>query len=235
MKRKPSGEERARKLFSVALFFSWISFMAVAGFFVPSFLVQLPLFQIKKIEVEGNREITLEEVRSAIRETGSNLIGLGEKELRDTLNRRFGNRIEKVFLSRSFTPEGVVLRIRLEERVPVVKVKLGRGYLLMDAKGNLFNSGKTNVEGLPELRTFDINVLRENFSDLYRKVLSVDLPIKRVVVHKDRIVLELPGKEVLLPPLQSLPDNLSVRLLMVYNFPQEKVDLRYDRFILVGN
>ncbi len=235
MKKKHLREKRARKLFSALLFSSWISFMALAGFFIPSFLVQFPLFQVKRVEVNGNYRIPFEEIKRAVEELSTNLMKLKGSELESLLNAKFGNRIKEVRLEKRFTSQGIVLKVSVEERRPVARLSLGGSYRLVDKEGVIFKPIEDEGKDLVEIRTYDVDVLEEGFSKLYEQVLGIGLPLKRVLVKRDRIVLELRGKSVILPPIESLPDNLSERLRMIYNVPQEKVDLRYDRFILVRN
>ncbi len=236
MKKKPySRGNRARKLFSVALFLSWIGFMALAGFFVPSFLTQLPFFQIKRVEVKGNYRIPFEEVREAVHSLSGNLMKLRGPQLRDLLNARFENRVKRVELRRKFTREGIVLEVSIEERVPVARLRLGRSYRLLDREGVIFKPLGEEGKGLVEISTYDKEVLLKGFPRLYEEVLSLRMPLNRILIKKDRVVLELEGRRIVLPPLEFFSDSISERLRMIYNFPQEKVDLRYDRFILVRN
>ena len=70
---------------------------------------------------------------------------------------------------------------------------------------------------------------------MYRKVLLSGPPVKEVGIHEDKVILYLENKEVILPPIDALPDNVSQRLKIIYNLKEEKVDLRFGRFILVRN
>ena len=236
MKKKPySRGNRARKLFSLILFLSWISFMAFAGFFVPSFLTQLPFFQIKRVEVKGNYRIPFEEVKEAVEGLSGNLMKLKGSQLRNLLNARFENRVKRVELRRRFTREGIVLEVSIEERVPVAKLRLGGSYRLLDKEGVIFKPLGEEGKDLVEIRTYDKDALVEGFTKLYEEVISLRIPVKTILIRRDKVILELESKRIVLPPLEFFSDNISERLRMIYNFPQEKVDLRYDRFILVRN
>ena len=228
-------KRRGNRFFSYLLFASWIGFMALAGFFAPSFIAQLPPFKIKEVVVKGNRSIDFESIKSVLEELGSDLRRLNEEEILISLNTQFKNRVKKVYMSRSLGFDGTTLNLRIVERKPVAKLKVGRSTMLIDPEGELFLPVKGEDLNLVEVRTYDIEVLKNNFAKLYKNVLSLGLPIKAIKVKRDRVVLVLDSKEVILPPLELLPRNISGRLKMVYNLSEEKVDLRYDRFILVRN
>jgi len=209
--------------------------MGAAGFFVPSFLTRLPQLQLRKVEISGNYSVPFEEIKVAVEELSKNLLKLRESELENLLNTRFGNRIREVKLKRSFTAEGIVLKVAVEERHPVARLKLGNSYKLVDRDGVVFKPLKGEGEGLVEVTAYDLDLLKETFPTLYNEVLSLGLPLRRVLIRKSDILLELEKKRVLLPPARSLPSGISERLRMIYNIPQEEVDLRYDKFILVRN
>jgi len=233
---KNKESSRSRKLFSALLIGSWFGFMAVAGFFIPSFLTQLPLFRIKEVAVEGNRGVEFALIKETIEEMSTDLFSLSEEDLLSVLHVRSKGRVKRVFLSKEFGLDGVTLRVRIVEREPVAKVPLGEGYLLIDAEGVLFKPATGDKTApLTIVRTYDIDLLQEHFPRLYRLVLSLGLPLRQVSVRRDRVILRMPRKVVVLPPLELMPEGISRRIKMIYNLPEEKVDLRYDRFILVRN
>ncbi len=235
MKKKHNPDRRVQKLFSAILFASWIGFMAFAGFLAPSFLAQLPFFRIKQIELSGNEKISFEDVKSVVEELSTSLTGLNEESILNALNTKFKNRIKKVYVTRELGIDGMNVKLRLVERTPVAKLKLGQSYLLVDKEGVTFPPLEGEGEKLVELRTYDMDILRTHFRKLYEGVISTNLPIKTVYINRDSVVLIMNSKKVILPPLEVLPANISARLKMIYNFPEEKVDLRYGRFILVRN
>lgn len=235
MKKKHLREERAKRLFSVLLFVAWISFMAFAGMFIPSLIHQLPFFKIKEIEVSGNYKVDFEAIKETIEELSVSLKGLDEKSLTEALNERFEGRVKKVYMNRNITLAGIEVKLKIIERVPVAKVKLGNSFMLIDGEGVLFPAVSERELNLPEVRTHDVEVLQNHFYRLYDSIKSVKLPIQRIDVKPDRVVLVLKNKKAILPPLELLPGNISGRLKMIYNFSQETVDLRYGRFILVRN
>ncbi len=231
-KRAPRG----KRLFSALLIGSWICFMAIAGFFIPSFLLQLPIFEIRKVTVEGNGKVEFTLIKETIEELSAELFTLSEDELLSLLKVRTDDRVKEVYLSKDFGLKGVTLRVRVVEREPVARVVLGESQLLIDAEGVLFKPFRgEGVSDLPLIRTYDIDLLREYFPRFHRLVLSLGLPVREVSVKRDRVVLRMHRKVVLLPPLELLPEGISRRIKMIYNLPEEKVDLRYDRFILVRN
>ena len=235
MKKKHNTERRAQKLFSVILFVAWISFMAFAGFFAPSFFAQLPFFKVKQIELSGNDKIAFEDIKELVEELSTSLTSLNEENLLSELNARFDGRVKKVYMTRDIGIGGTNLRLRVVERKPVARLRFGQSYLLLDEEGVAFAPFEGEGKGLVEVETYDIDLLREHFSRLYEGVISLNIPLKLIRVRRDSVVLILNSKKVILPPLELLPPNVSERLKMIYNFPEEKVDLRYGRFILVRN
>jgi hypothetical protein len=209
--------------------------MALAGFFAPSFLSQLPLFKLKQIEVSGNDKIPFEQVREVVQELSTNLINLNEETIKKALNLRFKNRVKEVYITKNLSAGGMTLKVRILERVPVAKLKLGQSYMLLDEEGSMFPPFEREGSWLIEVKTYDLELIKRHFSKLYKGVLSIGIPIRSVDIKRDKVVIRTGMKEIILPPLELLPANISARLKMVYNFPEEKVDLRYGRFILVRN
>jgi len=226
---------KAEKIFSVFLFSSWISFMAIAGFFIPSFLTQLPMFQIKEVVVEGNEKIPLESVKTVIEELSGNLLRLNGTELKESLNGKFGGRVKEVLVSKDIKMDGIRIKVEVVERSPVAKVRVGEEFLLIDDEGDLFYPMDDDLKKLVELRTYDLQVLEKNFTKLRREILSSGLPIQQIDIRRDKILLHINEKEIILPPIDLLSENVSSRLKLIYNFPEENVDLRYGRFILARN
>lgn len=235
MKKKHNAKRKAQKLFSLILFTSWISFMAFAGFFAPSFLAQLPFFKVKQIELNGNEKISFEEIKSIVEELSTNLVKLNEENITDALNARFKNRVKRVYMTKSLGLDGMRIKVKVVERKPVAKLKFGQNYLLIDKEGSLFPPLEGEDKGLIEIQAYDMDLLKAHFEKLYSEVISMNLPIKHIYIRRDSIILNLVSKQIILPPLELLPDNISGRLKMIYNFQEETVDLRYGRFILVRN
>jgi hypothetical protein len=217
------------------LFAVWLSFMALAGFFIPSFLSDLPLFQIKEIVVEGNRTVDLDTVRSALFTAEGSVLETREDEILRVLNERTGGRIKKVHLKREFSLEGISVRVRVEERVPVAKVLLGRTYMLMDEEGKTFPPYPGHAKGLIEVTAYDFKILENHFGKLYSMIKRSGLEVDRIKVLRDRTVVVVGRRVLILPPIDLLPDNLADRLGLIYNFQEGKIDLRFGRFILVRN
>ncbi len=226
---------RGRRLFSAFLFCAWLTFMALAGFFIPSFLSDLPLLQIREITVEGNRTIDMDTVRSAIYSVEGSVFKLSEDQILSVLNERTGGRVKRVFVTKNVSIRGISIRIRIQERVPVAKVRSGSTYIFIDEEGKTFPAYDLRSGNLPEVVTHDLKVLEENFPKLYRSVKGSGIRVSLIKVLKDRTILVSGRRQIILPPIDLLPDNVVDRLRMVYNFREGKIDLRFDRFILVRN
>ncbi len=158
---------------------------------------------------------------------------LEEGKILSVLNERTGGRVKRVFVSKEFTPKGISVRIRIEEREPVAKVRIGKHFSFIDEEGVIFPAYEKRE--LPEIVAYDLDLLRRNFSKLYRAISSSGIEANLIKVLRDKTEI-LSGKKILiLPPLDLMPDNVAERLRIVYNFREGKIDLRFDRFILVRN
>lgn len=193
------------------------------------------MFQIKEVVVEGNEKIPLESVKTVIEELSGNLLRLNGTELKESLNGKFGGRVKEVFVSKNIGVDGIRIKVEVVERSPVAKVRVGKELLLIDEEGNLFYPMGDDLKKLVELRTYDLQVLGKNFTKLREEILSSGLPIQQIDIRRDKILLHIKEKEIILPPIDLLSENVSSRLKLIYNFPEGNVDLRYGRFILVRN
>ncbi len=228
-------KKKGGRIFTALLISSWFGFMALAGFFIPSFISQLSLFRVKEVVVEGIERIDVSLIRETIEELEIDPLFLDEEELLSLLSVRSQGRVKRVFISKDLGLGGISLRVRVVEREPVARVSFGGGRFLIDAEGVLFKPLEGDPTDLPLITTYDIDLLQEHFPRFYTLILSFRFPVERIYVKKDRVVVKMNGKTVTLPPLDTLPDAVSDRIKMIYNLQEEKVDLRYDRFILVRN
>lgn len=216
---------------SVLLVSAWLGLMGLAGY-----ILSYPLSHflgVKHVEVENAGFLPFSAIRFALE--GYDLLSLEADEVEDILRERFGDRIKSVKVRRRYTFSGAILKIEVEERTPVARLKLGKGYLLIDSEGYTFRPMGDEGKNLPYVATYDKELLFKNFTRLYDEVLSLGLPVKEVRVKPRGVLVVLNTTKLILPPLEDLPDNLSARVKMVYNLFKNgsKVDLRYSKFILV--
>ncbi len=227
---------KGKELTSYLAVFFWVSLVAFASFFIPSFLTYLPFFKLKEIKVDGNTYIDFSLIKPVVEDLSYNILKLNEDDIEKALNDRLGNSVERVILKKSYTSEGLVLELRIKERKPVARLKTGSGYVFVDRKGEIFvpPRGFEKIK-VPLVVSDSPERLKENFGRIYRYILSSAMPIKKVVLKGDRTIVEGVSKRVILPPAENISDKVFSRLNLIYNFPQENVDLRYSRFILVRN
>ncbi|MDQ7082157.1 MAG: hypothetical protein Q9N34_03575 [Aquificota bacterium] len=185
--------------------------------------------------VEGNRTLDLNTVMSALYSPQGSVMKLDEGSILRTLNQITGGRVKRVFLSKKITLKGVSVRIRIEERVPVARVKTGRGYILIDREGKTFPPYRGHPENLVDVKAYDLRTLQAHFPELYGMIEKTGLKVNRIEVMRDKTVVVSGRRVLILPPLDLLPENLVDRLGMIYNFQGGRIDLRFDRFILVRN
>ena len=227
--------EKVRKVLSALIFPAWITFMALAGFYIPTLMMKLPLFQVNGLEIEGTRVIDSREVRSLIQSMEGNLLKLRSEDVLMALNSKTQGRVKAVYLSKDFGLRGVSLKVKIEERVPVAKLKVKGKTYLIDREGFLFPPLKGEKAQVPTIVTRDPERVVRNFKRLYNGVLSSCVEVKKILIGNESVIVKLRGREAVLPSIELIKDSVSARLKMIYNFPKGKVDLRYDRFILVRN
>ncbi len=233
--RKRYKFQKIRKLFSLFLLVFWIGLIAFASFSAPAFLGRLPFFKVKEIIVEGNEYVSLSAVRKTVADLEENLLTLKEENFLSALNIRTEGRVKTVFINRSFGLDGISLNIKIVERKPIAKIKIGKGYLLIDAEGVLFKPMGEDLKKLPLLKVYNFDILKKHISHLANILKTSNLTVNYIDIKKDKILLRTSKRTVILPPLELLSENVSYRLKMIYNLQEKEVDLRYDRFILVRN
>ena len=227
--------EKVRKVLSALIFPAWITFMALAGFYIPTLMMKLPFFQVNGLEVEGTRVIESREVRSLIQSMEGNLLKLRSDDLLVALNSKTHGRVKAVYLSKDFGLRGVSLKIKIEERIPVAKLKVKGKTYLIDREGFLFPPLKGEKADVPSIVTRDPERVVQNFKNLYSGVFASGVKVDKVIIGNESVIVKLRNRVAILPSIELIKESASARLKMIYNFPKGKVDLRYDRFILVRN
>ncbi len=227
--------EKVRKVLSALIFPAWITFMALAGFYIPTLMMKLPVFKVNSVKIEGTRTIDKNEVRELIQSLEGNLLKLQSDDLLIALNSKTQGRVKAVYLSKDFGLKGISLRVRIEERIPVAKINVKGKTYLIDREGFLFPPAKGEKPTVPSIITRDTERVVKNFERLYSGVLSAGVEVKKLLIRNESVIVKLRDREAILPSIELIKDSVSARLKMIYNFPKGKVDLRYDRFILVRN
>ncbi len=231
MKKKLKGEERTFSLLLVAL---WVIFIGVTSVSLISVIDRLPPFRIKEIIVSGNERINFEDIKESVYKAQDESFAVSKEALLRELTRKYGRRVGDVKIERDMSLEGVSLKVVVEERKPVAKVRVGKKLYLIDKEGNLFEAIEgENTEDLVELKAYDLDKLLDSFGKLYRYVIDTKASIHNIVVKRDRIEIFTGHRKIILPPLDLLSQSVRRRLNVIYNYSQGKVDLRYDRFILI--
>ncbi|MCX5849969.1 MAG: FtsQ-type POTRA domain-containing protein [Deltaproteobacteria bacterium] len=126
--------------------------MTFVFIYVYNFLISRPYFQIKEVSVRGLRELTEKDVlASAGIKPAQNLLAVNT----DAVIRRVSANqwVKNVYVGREL-PDKLVLEVR--ERDPLVLVKQGSDFYLMDGEGFVFKKlGKSDEVDLPILTGFN--------------------------------------------------------------------------------
>jgi cell division protein FtsQ len=228
MKKEGKKAGRRHAVIGYILVAAWIFSMALAGFFMPVLMDTLPYFRVKAIQVEGNRVIPAYVFSKAALELKNNWLFITEGRLLALLNVLTGNSVEEVKIDRTFQKDGVVLKVRVKERVPFLTVIEGEKAIFFDEKGvPFFNKYFTPQK--PYVYAPSMDPVKENFSTV-KKLMDV---CKRHLSHVDSIYIsELNtliymsnGSKILLPVLQQIGDATLRRLDSIYNISMEAKEI----------
>ncbi len=238
MKKEGKKAGRRHAVIGYILVAAWIFSMALAGFFMPVLMDTLPYFRVKAIQVEGNRVIPAYVFSKAALELKNNWLFITEGRLLALLNVLTGNSVEEVKIDRTFQKDGVVLKVRVKERVPFLTVVEGEKMIFFDRKGVPFFY-KYFTPQRPYIYSQSVDLVKENFSIL--KSL-VDI-CKEHLWHVDNIYLSesdtvIYGNNhtrILLPAIEQISDTTLKRLSSIYNISMEakEIDLTTEGIAVI--
>jgi len=135
------------------------------------------------------------------------------------------------------TKEGIVLKIKVQEKEPVVVVKENHKIYLVDEEGNILPY--TEIKGkYPIIFTNNIENLKERFTFFYKNILSRS-NIRETYVADNKIILYLtdPNAKLYLPPLEALNKGVIrryesvINIIRSSNLENVSVDLRFKNFV----
>jgi len=198
-------------------------------YLISIFLLKLPFFQVKKVEVRGLYEDELSIVEKNVHALGRTLILMPESTFLNLINEDLENRFKSIEIKRDFSTEGVTLKINFQRRNGIAKVNLKEKVMLIDNEGNLFKDEHQS----PKKSLF---VSSEEVVKVFKdKLLNLLKYGNEVKVKDDKVVLKIQDKKAILPPLDSLSyEKIQLVENLSKDYPNAKIfDIRYKDFILL--
>lgn len=232
MNKKGIDAGRERRNLSYMLTLVWISSMALAGFFMPTFIDSLQYFKVKGIEVRGSVNIPNYVFAYAVGEFKNNWLFIKEKKLLSVLNALTDNSIEDVKIERVFGKDGVVLVMHVEERKPFLTVFLSKGSVFFDEKGVPFGSKFHEIKQ-PYVYTNDVDLIKKEFDKLKFMIDTFKDIDRFYVTETSTVIYTKGGRKILLPFLAQLDIKTLERLKRIYNMDAREIDLTSERMAIV--
>ncbi|RMH03408.1 MAG: cell division protein FtsQ, partial [Aquificota bacterium] len=131
---------RGKRLAGYLIAVLWLFSMGLAGFFAPYFTDNIPFFKVKRLYLDGLKTIPPQVVADEVSKFRKNGLLIGERVLRDALNQRLGNAVERVQIEKHFSREGVELKVYIKEREPFITVVKDNELMFLDSNGVLFKN-----------------------------------------------------------------------------------------------
>ncbi|MFN3813594.1 MAG: cell division protein FtsQ/DivIB [Aquificaceae bacterium] len=225
---------RKRKNLSYILAIVWVSSMALAGFFMPTFIDSLQYFKVKGIEVKGSVSIPNYIFAYAVGEFKNNWLFINEKKLLSVLNTLTDNSVEDVRIEKVFGKDGVILVMHVEERKPFLTVFSSKSSIFFDERGIPFGS-KFHEPKPPYVYTNDVSLIEKGFGKL-KLIVNILKDVNRFyLTDTNTVVYTKGGRKVLLPFLAQLNDETLEMLKKIYNMNIEarEIDLTSDKMAVV--
>ena len=201
----------------------------LALYLISIIVIKLPFFDIREYSVIGIREDEKPVLQAYLYSLGKRIIFIPEKLIYENINKKFGNRFEKINIKREFTTEGVLVNLIFKRRKPIALVKLKEEAFLLDETGTYF---KDNIKKkLPVIKVKD----RNEMEFLGRKIAKLASYGEEIVILKDKIVLKRDKRKYILPNIKLINDRdiKVLRYALAQNFKAKVIDLRYKKFILL--
>lgn len=198
----------------------WIFSMAIAGFFIPYFTDNISFFKIKALHIEGLENIPSEVVVEEVRKLKNNWLFINRTILLKNINKTTNNSISNLEITRSFSSNGVELKVKIEERKPVFTAIKDEDVVFFDESGAQFYSPYIPPAN-PTVYTHEIDLITRNFANLKNLIDLIGADLKEVyVTNLATIAYTGDGVKITLPPLFLLNRNLVenvARIRMGYN------------------
>jgi len=213
----------------------WLSCMALAGFYLPTFIDNLSFFKVKEVKVEGAFFIPPDLFSKAVAEFKNNWLFITEKGLLRVLNELTDNSIEVVKIERHFSKEGVRITLRVKERVPFLSVITQDKVIFFDNKGEAFSSPYIATKE-PYAYTEDINLLKEKFPIVQNLVSVFNEDLDSIYLESNYTLIHTKqGKKIKLPHFALVDKETLKRVKKVYNIDMQakEIDLRAGKIAII--
>ncbi|MFN7064798.1 MAG: cell division protein FtsQ/DivIB [Aquificaceae bacterium] len=205
----------------------WFISMALAGYFVPYFTDNIAFFKIRSLHIEGLETIPPQIVVEEVKNLKNNWLFINETILFKSLNKRVNNAIRSVNIERAFTKNGVELKVKIQERRPLLHIMGDNGKVLLDEEGNILQSSYINAPNL-SVYAHDINLVTKNFKNIKGLVELLREEIREVYIAELNTVVYLRnGTKVVLPPPPLLDRDVLYQLerIKTYNIQAEEIEI----------
>lgn len=207
---------REKKWLKVAIYILWLFSMALGGFFVPYFINNISFFRIKTLHIEGLETIPPDVVVEEVGNLKNNWLLINSRVLMKNLNKATGNSVSEVKISRSFSSEGVDLKVNIRERKPIFMVVEDDKISFFDENGIKFHSPYIKA-ARTVIHTHRIDIVSENFENIKNIVKSIDEDIREIYITKlGTTIYTNKGLKIMLPPPFLLNEKLIHSVTKIY-------------------
>lgn len=183
-------------------FFRRIFLLLLLTFIIYNALIRIELFNINKIEISGNINITEEQIiEKAGFNLGDNLFKINRFTIANKL-KKIGY-IEKIDIDKVFPS---TIRIKIDERTPYVEVIFDKEYYVFDTNGILLEKRSEPLEKLTLISNYKIEDIDEgqkldtdsDLIDIFRdeKVIDVVRKIKSIDFADDNNIKIILNKDI---------------------------------------
>jgi len=202
------------------LTFVWLTSMALGGFFLPESLNSIPAFRIKEVQVFGVRSIPPEVLSSALYQVSKNSwLFLDSERFLAKANALTNNSISSIKVEKSFSWDGAIVRITVQERVPIASVVHNKDILFVDEKGEFFYNPAIE-DKLPIVYAVSLDYVKKHFfklKDLTDYIKEMKLNISEIYITDKNTIVYVSGRKIILPSLSRLDLHIIDRIRKIYN------------------
>ena len=198
----------------------WLISMALGGFFLPEFLNSIPALRIKEVQVFGVKSISPEVLSLASYQASkNNWLFLSSERVLAKANALTNNSISSIKIEKGFSWNGAIVRITVQERVPIASVVHNNDILFVDEKGEFFYNPA--IEGkLPIVYAFSLDYIKNHFAklkDLNDALRDIKLNASEIHITDRNTIVYVSGHKMLLPPLGKLDSQIIDNIRKIYN------------------
>ncbi len=223
------GKRRLLLIFESLIVISWLSAMALGGFFLPGFLSSIPTFKIKELQIHGAYTVPPSVISSSVHQVSKNNgLFVDSKRILAKINELTDNSVKDIRIERSFSLDGMNVHIYVHERSPIAYVAHDDTIMMIDNQGELFYN--PNIEKkLPIIYTFSFDYIKKHsikVNELVEFIKEMGLSINEIYVTDRNTFIYVSGSRVVLPPLSQMSPSAFDKMKKLYNkIGMERMDI----------